>query len=182
MAEDALSPRRFAHCQRVADMAEGLAEEFALDGEKVVVASFLHDIVKEWPVENLLEAGRIYTLDQASMDHPALLHAPVAARILADRGQVTDPDILEAIAYHTIGRPGMGEVALTVYIADYLEPGRPYRKVEEIQEARSRGLDALGLYVCAQKLSFMLRREAFVHPQSFALYQDLWKRQEEGSI
>lgn len=180
MAQNSLSARRFAHCLRVADMAEDLAKAYGVDREKAVVASLLHDLVKEWPLDKLMAAGKAYGVDPTFRDHPALLHAPVAARLLQDKGLVTDPHILEAIALHTIGGPGMGDLALIVYISDYLEAGRPYRREKEIAAARKKGLYALALYVCAQKLSFIIRKEAFVHPDSFHLYYDLWTREREG--
>lgn len=181
LAEKELSPRRFDHCIRVAEMAEELSNAFAVDTEKCVLAALLHDYVKEWSIESLLEAGRVYEIDCYSMKHPALLHAPVAACLLKDQGLIEDPEVLEAIACHTIGAPGMGTVAQVVYIADYLEAGRPYRKDKEIKESQARGLTAMALYVCAQKLSFMIRREAFVHPWSFELYSELWSKESEGT-
>ena len=35
---------------------------------------------------------------------------------------ITDPEILDAIRYHTSGRPGMTLLDKVIYVADYIEP------------------------------------------------------------
>ena len=37
---------------------------------------------------------------------------------------MNDEDVLNAIRYHTTGRPGMSLLEKIVFVADYIEPGR----------------------------------------------------------
>ncbi len=53
-----------------------------------------------------------------------LVHGPAAAALLVRDFAVDDPGLLEAVAFHTVGRPGMGELAVILYCADKLEEGR----------------------------------------------------------
>ena len=67
-----------------------------------------------------------------------LLHAKsgcVQARV---KYGVTDEDILNAICYHTTGRPDMSLLEKIIYTADYLEPGRRHAKRTGREEAGDR--------------------------------------------
>ena len=43
-------------------------------------------------------------------------------------------EVLDAIRYHTSGRPGMTLLEKIIYLADYIEPGRHFPGVEEVRE------------------------------------------------
>jgi len=56
----------------------------------------------------------------------AAMHGPAAAGLLYLEYSCHDAEILEAVALHTLGRAGMGNLACIVYAADKLEPGRSH--------------------------------------------------------
>ena len=71
---------------------------------------------------------------------PIFLHGPVAAEMARERYGIEDPEILEAVRVHTMGRVGMGPVARVVFLADKLDPtkDRRYPFNSEVREvARS---------------------------------------------
>lgn len=39
---------------------------------------------------------------------------------------ITDPEILQAITYHTSGHEKMTMLDKVIYVADYIEPGRKF--------------------------------------------------------
>ena len=83
-----------------------------------------HDLARAMKPDGLLsEAGRL-GLDVHAIEerHPVLLHGAVAACWLEHEGCLADPDVLEAVRWHTTGRRGMGEVAKVVFLADKLDP------------------------------------------------------------
>jgi 2-amino-4-hydroxy-6-hydroxymethyldihydropteridine diphosphokinase len=86
-------------------------------------AGFLHDALRDGDPQELRKMGGP-ELDQFSDD---TLHGPAAAARLRAEG-VRDEDFLRAIAYHTIGHPQLDVLGRAVYAADFLEPGRPYRR------------------------------------------------------
>lgn len=47
-----------------------------------------------------------------------LLHGPIAAAVLQHRLGVTDSGVLDAVKYHTTGRPGASPLELVVLVAD----------------------------------------------------------------
>jgi HD superfamily phosphohydrolase YqeK len=55
----------------------------------------------------------------------SLLHGPAAAHRLREDG-VRDEPLLRAIQWHTLGHPDLDRLGRALYLADHLEPGRPY--------------------------------------------------------
>ena len=54
---------------------------------------------------------------------------------------IDDPQILAAIADHTLGRPEMDKLTSIVFIADYIEADRTFEGVDEIREAAEESLE-----------------------------------------
>ena len=54
----------------------------------------------------------------------SLLHSKAGAELAQSKYGVKDEDILNAIRYHTTGRPGMSLLEKIIFTADYIEPGR----------------------------------------------------------
>jgi len=71
--------------------------------------------------------------DLAQTPAPLVLHAPAGAVIAKQHYGVSDPAILRAIAWHTTGAPGMGHLAMIIFLADYCEPGRHFRGVGRVR-------------------------------------------------
>lgn len=58
------------------------------------------------------------------LDHPFLIHAKLGAYLAGKKYGVEDPEILDAITWHTTGKPEMSKLEMIIYIADYIEPQR----------------------------------------------------------
>jgi HD superfamily phosphohydrolase YqeK len=119
---------RRAHIERVAALMDEWAQALALDAAertRWLAAAWLHDALRNADPESLRP------LVPASLrDVPGpLLHGPAAARRLADDG-VADAPLLHAIAYHTLGHPGLDALGRALYLADFLEPGRTFAVAE----------------------------------------------------
>ena len=72
---------------------------------------------------------------------PDLLHGPIAAAIMEHELGITDEDILNAVRYHTTGRPGMSRLEKIIYMADLVEENRAFEGVEALREAVQTDLD-----------------------------------------
>jgi nicotinate-nucleotide adenylyltransferase len=107
-------------------MAWDLARSYDLDPDRAYLAGIGHDICKPFPLRELkrtaLRDGK--GLSRLEKKNPSLLHGRAGAVYLKERYQVTDSEILEAVALHTIGAENMGPLAKVVYIADKLEWSR----------------------------------------------------------
>lgn len=114
------APRR-EHARRVSDLLDEWSGILELDERERVrwrAAGFLHDALKDAPFTELREL-----VGDESWPDP-VLHAPAAAARLAREG-VRDDGLLLAVAYHSVGHPSFDDLGVHLYLADYLEPGRP---------------------------------------------------------
>ena len=126
LAERSLDQKRFRHCVGAAETAAAICGRYGYDAAAGYLAGLAHDLCKQMAPGVQLELARSFDgpLPEAVFGNPKLPHGPAAAALLARDGLSDDPAVLEAVAYHTFGRAGMGPVALAVYVADKIEPGR----------------------------------------------------------
>ncbi len=62
------------------------------------------------------------TLDEILSANPHILHADVSAIVAKNTFLVSDTQVLDAIACHTLGRPDMSRLSCIVFLADSIEP------------------------------------------------------------
>lgn len=67
-------------------------------------------------------------------ENPYLLHGKVGAYIARKEFDILDEDILNAIIWHTTGRPDMSLLEKIIFVADYIEPSR--RPIPELNLIR----------------------------------------------
>jgi predicted HD superfamily hydrolase involved in NAD metabolism len=139
---DRLSKKRYAHTLRVADTAEELAGIHDLDQKRTRLAALLHDAARELKSDEHLRLAEDWKLplDALARKNPKLLHGPVAAELARRELGVEDEEVLRAIRVHTVGSPEMSQLALAVYVADKIEPGRDYPSVGYLRRLATRDL------------------------------------------
>src|SRR5215207_9614080 len=135
-ARERLSDKRYAYTLRVAETADRLAEIHGLASKKARLAGLLHDAAREVGKEELLRVAEEDELAVGDVEHerPMLLHGPVAAELARRDLGVKDGEILDALRAHTTGEPEMGPLALTLFVADKVEPVREGPSVEELRK------------------------------------------------
>jgi len=166
-----VSERRLAHITRVTALLDRWAAELNLSPDE---AREWHD-VGVWH-DALRDA------DEAELRHWAgdgvwpltVLHGPAAARRLASEGE-TRPDVLEAIRWHTLGNPAWERTGRALYMADFLEPGRPFARAEREFLARTlpRDFDGVFRQVVQLRLEWTLREGKPVFPETAALWNQV---------
>jgi predicted HD superfamily hydrolase involved in NAD metabolism len=105
-----------------------------VDPEQAYLAGLLHDWGRGLDGPALLREARARGLEvePVALGRPVeLLHAPVGAALLAERGVA--PAVVEAVALHTVGEAGMSPLASLIYVADYCEPGRSHPGAAEVR-------------------------------------------------
>ena len=99
---------------------------YGADLEKAETAGLLHDCAKCMDVRKMQKvcekAG--LTVSSFEADSGSLLHSKAGSVLAAEKYGITDPDMINAIRYHTTGRPGMSLLEKIIFVADYIEPGR----------------------------------------------------------
>lgn len=181
-----VSPKRFQHSLDVAATAERLAEVYGVDPRKARLAGLLHDWDKGYDDEGVRarvrELGMEGELDPVVVeDLPQVLHGHTAARALAHEFPQIPDDVLQAIDRHTVGAVDMAPLDMVLNVADAIEPGRSFGKVEELREAVGEvGLEELFFMVYGHWASLLLKRGRTVHPDTIRIFNSYAKRLKSG--
>ena len=141
--EETLSGKRFQHTLGVAYTAAAMAMKYGVDMKKALVAGLLHDCAKCMSDEKLLKLSEKENIEVTDVErrNPYLLHAKVGAMLANKEYDIDDEEILNAITYHTTGRPGMTDLEKIVFVADYMEPGRD--KAPNLEKVRKLAFEDL---------------------------------------
>ncbi|MDW7740027.1 MAG: bis(5'-nucleosyl)-tetraphosphatase (symmetrical) YqeK [Bacillota bacterium] len=171
LIKEHLGDKLYRHSLSVADSAEKLAIRHGADAGRAYLAGVVHDYGKPYSHKKLLElAVKLeLRLDRITRGESRLLHAPVGAALLRSEHQLDDPEVIQAVTYHTTGRPGMSLLEKVVYLADYIEIGRNYKGVEIIREVAFENLDRAMLKAVEIAICSIIERGLLLHPRSVAL-------------
>ena len=135
LLEQYLPKSRVAHSLRVAETARQLAllhpHNSAVSEclpEKAYLAGLLHDIAKAMSPQKLCDAGIAEHPWYAATysRYPAVWHAFAGPRMIAHLLGPLETEISRAIRYHSTGTGKMSYLDSILYIADYIEPERPF--------------------------------------------------------
>ena len=165
----ALNPRRFAHSLSVALVSRRLARLHGCDLLQAEQAGLLHDCAKCLPVREMAKIAtrNAITDDPALLSSGALLHSLVGAWIAEHDYGVSDPAVLEAIAYHNTGHPGMSRLAMCVCLADYIEPLRgSHPLLENVRVLSELSLEKALLMSLEGTAEYVQSRGKYLHPRT----------------
>ncbi len=123
-----LKESRLIHTLGVMDMACKLAKIHNVDIKKATVAALLHDCAKYMDFnEKLAICERNFEkLNEIEKQSDSLLHAKAGAWYAYEKYGIKDKEILDAIRYHTTGRPDMNMLEKIIFISDFIEVGRTH--------------------------------------------------------
>jgi predicted HD superfamily hydrolase involved in NAD metabolism len=167
-ARSRLSDSRYEHSLRVADTAERLARAHDLDAGRARLAALMHDSAREIGPDTFLKLADDWNLPvgEAEQQSPKLLHAPVAAEVARRELGIDDEEVLEAVRAHTTGKPGMGPLALVLYVADKIEPARDYPSVGRLRDLATEDLHTAALESLRRAIAHNEARGKATHPAS----------------
>lgn len=173
-----LSPNRYQHSLRVADMALILARRYTEDESWAYLAGVLHDYARDLPPEQLLSIARQYGLIKQEIESelPELLHGPVAAFLLPNELATIPKAVLEAISCHTLGSVPMSKLDKILFLADMIEPGRCYPGVGELRREVLLDLDQAMLLALESSIRYCLDNGKILHPLSVEVRNTFLKK------
>ncbi|MDO4622985.1 MAG: bis(5'-nucleosyl)-tetraphosphatase (symmetrical) YqeK [Eubacteriales bacterium] len=122
----ALSDSRYRHTLGVTYTACALAMVHGEDIDRARMAGLMHDCAKCIPNSEKIDMciSKKIPVSKFELEHPVLLHAKLGAYVAAKKYDVKDQAILDAVTWHTTGRPEMTLLEKIIFIADYMEPNR----------------------------------------------------------
>ena len=141
---------RYTHSLNVAEEAVTLAKLYGGDERKAYTAGILHDITKELSKEEQLQLfkdGGII-LDDVQKTAPKLWHSISGSIYIRLRLGIDDPDVINAVRYHTTGRAGMSLLEKIIYTADFTSAERSYNGADIMREKSRRSLEEAMLFSC----------------------------------
>jgi len=172
-----LKPERARHSRSVAALAAELCARYGVAPERGHAAGLAHDLCKELPraVQRELAAAYPDAALGSSLMSDKILHGPAAAVYLERELGVSDRELLDAVAHHTVGKPGMGLLATLLYCADKLEPGR--QGIDPAHRDRCLSLPPPLMLeaVVAELVSWFESTGKAVAPETVLLYNSLAK-------
>jgi predicted HD superfamily hydrolase involved in NAD metabolism len=164
-----VSEHRVAHILGVEAMAIELAQIHHLDGDRAALGGLMHDLAKFFKPQRLLEMATRegLPLDPVDLITPHLLHADVGAIVARDEFHITDPEVLAAIADHTLGRPEMSPLSCAVFLADSLELGRGEDEtLQRLRQASRQDLVRAVWLTCDASIEHLISARKPIHPRT----------------
>lgn len=143
--------KRLNHTVGVILTALGYADATGADKNKAKLAALLHDCAKYLSL-------RDYPDCKIDSDVPgSIVHQYLGAYVASNVLGVKDEEILDAIACHTTGKPGMSLLDKIIFTADLLEPARSFDGVERLRAAVDADFE-YGFRLCVHELLAFLKK------------------------
>lgn len=170
-----MGERRFKHCVNVSIEAVRLAQKYGADPDKAAVAGVLHDITKEVDFEKqlqIIESGDIILTDVEKSTNK-LWHAISGSVYVQKELGITDPDIINAIRYHTTARAGMSKLEKVIFLADFTSAERDYPDVDVIRKKADISLEEGIVYGIEFTLKNLLDRGGLLSVDAVNAYNEI---------
>ena len=167
-----LNEKRYYHSLCVADEAKRLAEKYGGDSEKSYLAGLLHDITKNAPDEEHLQIFKEFGIILSDVEQNAkkLWHAMSGALYVKNILGIDDPEIIDAIRYHTTAKADMSLLAEILYLADFTSKDRDYEDVDVIREYIDESLEKAFVYALEYSITDLVNQGRAIHPDTVQAY------------
>ena len=166
--------KRFQHTLGVAFTSAAMAMRFDVPMLDAQIAGLLHDCAKCLSDEKLIKICEKNDISMTEVErkNPYLLHGKVGAFLANTEYEVEDQDILNAITYHTTGRPEMSALEKIVFIADYIEPSRKVQPgLDEVRKLAFMDLDAAVIRILHDTLTYLQGKSVEIDPMTQETYE-----------
>ena len=167
-----LNEKRYYHSLCVADEAKRLAEKYGGDKDKSYLAGLLHDITKNAPDEEHLQIFKEFGIILSDVEQNAkkLWHAMSGALYVKNILEINDPEIIDAIRYHTTAKADMSLPAEILYLADFTSKDRDYEDVDVIREYVDESLEKAFVYALEYSITDLVNQGRAIHPDTVQAY------------
>ncbi len=163
--KDRLDDKRFFHSLCVADEAKRLAEKIGIDSEKAYLAGLLHDITKNASAQEHLQIFDMFgiILNDVEKNAKKLWHAMSGAAFIEHILGVNDPEIIDAVRYHTTAKADMSPLCTVLYLADFTSRDRDYPDVEVMRELVDKSFDEALVYALQYTIKDLADQKRAIH-------------------
>lgn len=167
--------KRLGHIVSVSKTAESLALHYKLNSQRHKILGLLHDLCKEDDISSQLDLLKEnFPDDMTLLENPALYHAKTSY-LKSQTMFGLDSTFLSPILWHTTGKANMTLDDKILYVADYIEPLRPWHEQSFISRAKE-DIDGLMLKILGHKIKYTIDSGKQVHPDSIHCFNYLVSR------
>jgi predicted HD superfamily hydrolase involved in NAD metabolism len=173
-----LTSKRFEHTLRVEETAVDLAEKHGGNVYDIAIAALLHDNAKNYPNEKKLELCKKYNikLSKAEIANIDLVHSKLGSVLAKHKYHIKNQEIINAIKYHTTGRPNMSITEKIIYIADFIEPGRKeFNGLTKARELADKDLDTALVKILMLTINHVIDHGAIIDSITEETYEFYYK-------
>ncbi|HAL47456.1 MAG: hypothetical protein FI707_07670 [SAR202 cluster bacterium] len=169
-----------SHIERARAVGRDLAARHRVDARAVDTGVAAHDLARALDDEQLLCEADLRGIDITPLERgaPILLHGAIAADWLSHGRDVIDARVLDAVRWHTIGHPGMDDVAKVVFLSDKLDPQKVevYPYLVKVETLASRDMDDAILEYVNREIEHLVSNGLLIHPATIDLRNELLMR------
>ena len=177
-----LSEKRLKHSIFVAQRAEYLAKIYGCDIKKAYTAGLLHDIMKDKQSNEQLQWITDFGIlfDPVKLACPKVWHSTAGALYIRERLCLKDPEILDAVTYHTTGRPDMSLLEKIIFLADYTSEDRKFKEAGVVREASEQDLDQAMLLATGYVIEELVEKQSPICADTIEAYNQLALKKEKN--
>ena len=161
-----MSEKSLEHTYRVSDTARDLAIHYGQDQTLSAAAGLLHDIAKRFTRDDFDAEGIVLPPSVRAVydTYPPVFHAFSGPFLAQVKFGITSKPVLSAMKWHTTGRAKMTPLEQILYVADYIEPGRPFALCPLVRDYAYRSLDIATYAVTVISVLDLVQRGKRIHP------------------
>lgn len=177
-----VNERRLRHTYGVVAAAERLARTYGVNVRKARLAALLHDWDKGFDDEGMrkrvLELGMTDAVDAWVLENtPYVLHGNTAACALSRAFPEIPADVIQAIDRHTVAAVDMSALDMVLYVADAIEDGRQFGRIDELRAAVGKvDLEELFFLTYEYWVFLLFERRKQLHPDTITIWNTLVAR------
>ena len=177
-----LKDSRYNHVLRVTEEALELNKllNLELDEKKVMLAALLHDCAKNNEEKYFEEFKSKYNLKREEVFADiALAHAILGVYVAKEIYEVNDPEILDAIRWHTTGKEDMTLLEKLIFISDFTEPGRNFEDSILVRNKVLEDMDK-GILLCLDTtIEYLIKKRVIINIETLKARNYLLRRVNE---
>ena len=174
--------KRFTHTLNVEKTAIELAKIYDADPIKVSLAALFHDYAKSYSTEKKERLCEKYSIVLSEIEHENmdLAHSKLGAAIAKAKYNIDDEDVINAILFHTTGRPHMSLIEKIIYIADFIEPGRKeFSGLIKARKLAYEDIDKSLVKILLLSINHLIDQEKPIDPVTEQAYEYYYQRYNE---
>lgn len=162
---DHLTEKRLIHTANVIVTALKKCKELSLNEEKVYTSALLHDVAKYLDYKSFKD----FTLEK---DVPSpVIHSFLGGYVAKNILGIQDEEIIDAITYHTSGKPNMTTLGKLIFVADMIEKGRNYEGVDKLREYYKESLDKCFIKCLEEEIVHLLNKKEPIYKKTLEAYE-----------